>query len=282
MKREGEARQAGYAVLAAMLAAACFALLAAQVISTSRSAVQSANAELTRARLEAAADAGLALALDGLSTEDPNARWDIDGRPRHESFEGAELTVTVEDERGKVPIDLITPAQARTLFARAGADPAELDDLVDAFLDARDPSRVARTPGTAGTSGAATPPNQGFEAVSDLAHVRGVTPALFAALARSVTISADDAAFDPRTATPLALEVMGGAGADAPAVIERQRELAGERPALDIVPPIDLVGRALTIRVRAESGRDGRFEAASVVELTGRPARPYLVRARLQ
>ena len=280
--RQAGQAESGYAVLAAMLAAACFALLAGQVVSTSRSAVQSANAELTRAKLEAAADAGQAMALDGLSTDDPNARWDIDGRPRHENFEGADLTVTVEDERGKVPLDLITPAQARTLFARAGADPAELDGLVEAFLDARDPSRVARAPGATVAPEAGTPPTQGFEAVSDLARVPGVTPALYAALARSVTVSADDAAFDPRTATPLALEVMGGAGADAPSVIERQRELAGQRPALDIVPPIDLVGRALTIRVTAESGRDGRFEAASVVELTGRPERPYLVRARLQ
>ena len=75
---------------------------------------------------------------------------------------------------------------------------------------------------------------------------------------------------------------MGGAGTSPTAVIERQRELAGERPALDITPPINLVGRALTIRVRAEAAPDGRFEAASVVELTGRPERPYLVRARLQ
>ena len=274
-----EARQAGYAVLAAMLAAACFALLAAQVVSTSRSAVQSANAEVVRARLGAAAEAGLAMALDGLSTDDPAARWDIDGRPRHESFEGAELTITVEDERGKIPINLITPAQARSLFEHAGAGAAELDGLVEAFLDARDPSRTVRAPAAA-ASGA--PPVQGFATISDLAHVPGVTPGMFAALAPSVTVSADDAAFDARTATPMALEVMGGTGTSPAAVIERQRELAGDRTALDITPPINLVGRVLTIWVNAESPPDGRFEAASVVELTGRPERPYLVRARLR
>ncbi len=277
---DSEARQAGYAVLAAMLAAACLALLAAQVVSTSRSAVQSANAEVVRARLESAADAGLAMALDGLSSDDPTARWDIDGRPRRESFEGADLTITVEDERGKVPINLITPAQARSLFEHAGADAPELDGLVEAFLDARDPTRTVHAP-AAGASGGA-PPEQGFAAISDLAHVSGVTPSMFASVAPSVTVSADDATFDPRTATPLALEVMGGAGTSPTAVIERQRELAGERTALDITPPINLVGRALTIRVTAEDAHDGRFEAASIVELTGRPERPYLVRGRLQ
>ncbi len=272
-----EARQAGYAVLAAMLAAACFALLAAQVVSTSRSAVQSANAEVVRAKLEAAADAGLAMALDGLSSEDPVARWDIDGRSRRENFEGADLTITVEDERGKVPINLITPAQARSLFEHLGAEPSELDGLVEAFLDARDPSRTVRTPSA---NAAVAPPEQGFATISDLAQVPGVTPAMFAAMAPSVTVSADDAAFDSRTATPLALEVMGGAGTSPATVIERQRELAGERTALDITPPINLVGRALTIRVRAEAGQDGRFDVASIVELTGRPERPYLIRDR--
>ncbi len=274
-----QARQAGYAVLAAMLAAACFALLASQVVSTSRSAVQGANAEVVRARLEAAADAGLAMALDGLFTDDPAARWDIDGRARRESFEGTELVITVEDERGKVPINLITPTQARALFEHAGAEPAVLDALVEAFLDARDPSRTVRSPSGAA---AGTPREQGFATISDLAHLPGVTPAVFAALATSVTVSADDAAFDARTATPLALEVMGGAGTSPAAVIERQRELAGERPALSITPPINLVGRAMTIRVRAESNPDGRFDAASIVELTGRAERPYMVRARLQ
>ena len=277
--RRSEALQAGYAVLAAMLAAACFALLAAQVVSTSRSAVQSVNAEVVRAKLEAAADAGLAMALDGLSSDDPAARWDIDGRPRRESFEGADLTITVEDERGKVPINLITPIQAHTLFERAGADAPEVDGLVEAFLDARDPGRTTRA---AGPPSGGAPPVQGFATLSELAHVRGVTPELFEAMAPSVTVSADDAAFDSRTATPLALEVMGGASASATAVIERQRELAGERPALDIVPPINLVGRALTIRVTAQDARDGRFQAATVVQLTGRPERPYLVRARVE
>ena len=160
-----------------MLAAACFALLAAQVVSTSRSAVQSANAEVVRARLEAAADAGLAMALDGLSSDDPGARWDIDGRPRREGFEGADLTITVEDERGKVPIDLITPAQARSLFEHGGAGTAELDGLVEAFLDGRDPGRTVRAPA------AGAPPQQGFATISDLAHVPGVTPEMFAVLA---------------------------------------------------------------------------------------------------
>ncbi len=280
MTRSGRpaGRQAGYAVIAALLAGACFALLAAQLVSTSRSAVQDANAEIVRAKLAAAADAGTALALDGLSTADPSARWDIDGRPRHERFEGAELTITVEDERGKIPLNLITPAQAHTLFERGGADPAQVDALVEAFLDRRDPSRT--THATAASPGAEAA--QGFARVSDLTGVTCLTPALYAAIAPSATVSADDAAFDPRTATPLALQVMGGESASAPAVIERQRELAGERPALDLAPPINLTGRALTIRVSAADSRDGRFETASVVQLTGRPERPYVVRARLR
>ena len=169
-------------MLAAMLSAACFALVATQVVSTSRSAVQGANVEIVRAQLESAADAGVALALDGLSNDDANARWGIDSRPRNEEFNGVGLTIAVEDERGKIPINLITPTQAHTMFERAGAEPAEVDQLVKSFLDARDPSRVAPSRSDSAFGG-------GFTAVSDLAQVPGLTAVLFAAIAPSTTVN---------------------------------------------------------------------------------------------
>jgi general secretion pathway protein K len=61
-------------------------------------------------------------------------------------------------------------------------------------------------------------------------------------------------------------------------VIERQRELAGQRTAIDITPDVDLIRRPLTVRVTVTDGRGGRFQAAPVIELTGLRERPFVVR----
>ena len=126
--------EGGYAVLAAMVAAAGFALVAAQLIATSRGAVVSAGAEAARARLTADAQAGLALAIDGLESPDASSRWALNGDPRTLDFDDAELTIRVEDERGKIPLNTLSPDQARAMFRLAGADPADVETLTQAFL----------------------------------------------------------------------------------------------------------------------------------------------------
>ncbi len=95
-------------------------------------------------------------------------------------------------------------------------------------------------------------------------------------MAPSVSVNVRDAAFEPRTSTPLALQVMGGAGS--PAAIERQREVSGERAALDTAPPLSLAGRPLTIRVDVRDRRGDTLQRANVVELTRAPGRPYVLR----
>ncbi len=279
MSWRGRLSDHGSATLAAVLAAACFAMLAAQIARTSRSEIRSANADVVHARLAAAAEAGLALAVNHLAADDPSARWDFTGQTYRVEFNGADLAIRIEDERGKLPLNTLTQAQARAMFERAGADPVKLDDLVTAFLDARDPNRRLAADGRLAS---VTPQGGGgFRTVSELALLSGMTPALYAAIAPSATVNAGDRPFDARTATPLALQVMSGDG-DGVAAIERQRELAGQRPALalDTQAPPDVVGRVLTVRVSAEDGAGGRVQDATLVQLTGHPDRPYVVRQR--
>ena len=286
-------RERGSAVLAAVFASACFALLAAQAARTSRSAIASADAGLVHARLAAAAQGGLALAIAGLSSDDHAGRWDIDRTPHTAELDGASLVITVEDERGKAPLNAMTPSEVAALFQEAGADPVTVEALTRAFLQRRDPNLrgVSGAPtslGAQATSGSPGPTaapgvssaGSGFETIEDLRLLPGITPELYAAIAPSVTVEAGDNAFEPRTATPLALAVMGGQDASPAAAIERGRDLAGERTALDARPPLSLRGRALTIRVEASDGHGGRTGQASIVELTGRADHPYVVRQR--
>lgn len=270
-------REAGYAVIAAMVCAAGFALTAAQLTATSRSAALTAAAEAARAKLDADAEAGEAIALDRLQAADPQSRWTLGAEPVTLDFDDAELTIRVEDERGKIPLNTITPAQAKAMFQLAGAAPADADALAAALVLQRDAGSGAQ-PGQATAPGVPDATRAvGLTATRDLRLLPGMTPALYAALAASVSVSVRDAAFEPRTAAPLALEVMGAAAPGSAALIERQRELAGERTALDTAPPLVLAGRPLTLRVQVRDARGDRLERAVVVELTRSPDRPYVV-----
>ncbi len=264
-------RDRGSALVAAVLVSACFAMIAAQLVRSSRSEILSVNASLIHAELSAAADAGLALAVHGLSETGPRGRWDLDRRPHAAMLDRTRLTVTVEDERGKIPLNTITPPQATAMFREAGAAPGAAAALAAAFLAFRDP---------APTAAEAPPRAGGFETIGDLAQVPGVTPALYSAISPSATVYAGDAPFDPTTATPMALKVMQG-GQSAYAALVRGRELLGERTALDASPPVSLVGRALMVRVRAYNKDGAQLEKSMVIELTGRPSRPFIIREQL-
>ncbi|WP_174302184.1 type II secretion system protein GspK, partial [Caulobacter sp. S45] len=241
----------GFAALAAVLASACFALLAAQAARTSRSGIVDANAAAVHARLEAAGGAGLAIAMDHMLADDPSARWDIDGQTYETPFGDADLRITVEDERGKLPLNRITEGQARAMFQLAGADAATADQLTAAFMDWRNPEKLRPAPTYATPVGDAKEGVSGFRTVQELQLLPGMTPALYEALTPFVSVDAGATAFDARTASPFATQVMAGGGPAGVAAIEKRREAACQRTAFEATPSVSLAGRVLTIRVLA-------------------------------
>jgi general secretion pathway protein K len=100
--RRGE-RDSGYALVAAVTAVAAFAYVAFEVLAANQGAAALVGGRIGHARLAAAAEAGLYLAIHGLATDDRATRWSIDGRSRDIDFDGVELAVAIDDERGKAP-----------------------------------------------------------------------------------------------------------------------------------------------------------------------------------
>jgi general secretion pathway protein K len=161
------------------------------------------------------------------------------------------------------------------LFETAGADPRQIDNLVGAFIDLRgDPK-----PGGAPRVDARFQGQRGpLTSLDELMLLPGMTPALFARIAPAVTIHASTLAFDPRTASPLALAVMYPSGANAPGAIDQARERGGRRAAFADASPVDLNGRTLSIQVDAADGRGGALRRTAIVEFTGAAARPFVMR----
>lgn len=259
------------------------ALLALTMIEATRGSTRSARAELDRARLSAAADAGIVLAVQGLAQTNPARQWQPDGRVRTVAFAGATLEIRIEDELAKVPLNLINEEQADALFAEFGLQGPELAAARDALLDWRDGDFDPRPRGRErdGYAEDAIKPRDGpLRSNGELAAI----PAIGADLARRmdpfVTVFGTGiGGFAEERASPLARRVMtervieesvGG-------VAVREGGLAPE----DSGRANDGIrGRPLRILVRA-LGPDGAAARRNVVvELTGNPAKPYVIRAR--
>ena len=270
----------GYALVAAVVAVAAFAYLALQVLAVGQGGVAVVDARLRQARLAAAADAGLALAIHGLGTEDRGQRWAIDGRSRSLAFDGMALTITVEDERGKAPLAQLNDGQARALFTGAGAAGQTLDRLVAEFRDWQSDPTVGDAAVTANL-----PPSDGrpirhgpIVTVGELGALPDMTPQIFARVAPSVTVFFEDnGPFVAAHATALARAAMNGDTLVDPEQLDNQAAIDAQKPD-ETLADESLVGRALTIRVVARDAGGDQTHRMEIVEFTGDKARPYWIR----
>src|SRR5947207_1294438 len=279
MKRPGDR---GYAMLAAIVGIAAFSYVAFEVIAESRGIVSEVQAEYEHAKLKAACDAGLMLVISSLASVDKKQQWPIDGSKHSITFDDVALMVTVEDERGKFPLKGTNEDQVRQLFAAAGASGTRLSTLVDSYEDWIDPDNDRRLNGAEDANYQALgykPRNSSFHTVSELRLLKGMDDDLYARVAPAIIVFfGESGGFSETTAQVLALEALSEIGPNSPEVVERQRELAGEKPTLDLIKnPPNLLGRTLTVRIEAR--RAGAYlRRSAIMELTGNRSTPYWLR----
>ena len=281
----GRPGDGGYALIAALFSLALLASLSQMMLLASQGTLVMAGAETDRARLTAAADAGVTLALQGLLQADRGRRWAIDGAPHGLRFADATLAITIVDERGKIPLNRINQHQAETMFAAFGLAGDDLDIAVDSFLDWRDTDDDPRSHGAEAEYYAGlglVPRNANLRSVGELALIRGIGPALATRIIPYVTVDfGAKGDFDPRFASATARRVMAeeaGSGlvtlpSDATPIAVHDSAPIGDRDSL--------IDHPVTIRVEARSA-DGRARAERqlIVSLTGIDARPYLILGR--
>jgi general secretion pathway protein K len=221
------------------------------------------------------------MAISGLADPDATQRWGIDGRPRAVRFGDVNLTITVEDERGKIPLNGIIEEEAHQMFALAGASGQQLETLTDAFEDWQD---VDNTPRPAGAEAAAyagegiKPRNAGFHTVGEMRLLKGMTDDIYNRIAPSTTVFfGESGGFSEQTSQILALEVLGEEGPNSLAVQSRLQQIAGNSPLSAQTIKMSLIARTLTVRVEARRG-GAYLKRSGIVELTGNAADPYWLR----
>ncbi|HTT99869.1 MAG TPA: hypothetical protein VMF58_17600 [Rhizomicrobium sp.] len=271
-------RERGYAMIAAIIGVAAFAFIAFEMLAQDRGVLAEVRGEAEQAQLTADCNAGLYLAISGLATTDVTQRWGIDGRARTVQFGPTTLVITVEDERGKIPLNGIIEEEVRDMFAAAGATGQQLNTVTDSFEDWEDSDNSARPSGAEAPAYASfgyKPRNAGFRTIGELRMIKGMTDDLYARIAPSTTVFfGESGGFSEATAQPLALQVLGEMAANSPEVIERQKELAGEAAIPQTLAKVNLIGRTLTVRVEAHRGA-AYLKRTAIIEITGSTASSY-------
>lgn len=274
-------RERGYAMLAVVAGIGVMAAVAAGAAAFTATRLDTLEAETTRARLTAAADAGVEIALANLTRPGLASRWAIDGRTYNESWGGVPVAIRIEDEAGKIMINRIDGENIGWLMSALGLPQAQVETLRDSFDDWIDQDDEPRANGAEtdsylprGYAARNGPP----QSVEELGDIRGFTPALVERIARVATVEVNGTSFDKRYADPLAIQVMNDGDRNSPDVIERQREIAGQRPALAINDPADWSGRVVTIIAVARGAGSAQAQRRVVVEITGKPRQPYVLR----
>lgn len=280
--RDKTGRDGGYAMVAAITAVAAFAYISFEVMAADRGAIAGVSARMEQARLIDAADAGMMIAIHGLAAEDAAQRWPIDGRTQQIDFDGMDVAVTVNDERGKAPLMGLNPSQSRALFEGAGASGDRLDALVTEMRDFQSgeddlaPDKVnSQTDSLAGAS-----VRKGdFRSVGDLMAFKDMDADLYARIAPAVTVFFEESGpFEPRHALPLAAAAMASSEFDAqdsdPPPSSDNPE---EKPTEEIVDE-NIIGRTLTVTAVARDRNGGRGGRSAIVELTGAADQPFWIR----
>ena len=274
-------RERGYAMIAAIVGIAAFGFIAFELVAQNRGVLAEVRGEAEQAKLAAACNAGLYAAISGLATADVTQRWGIDGRARIVQFGDTTLVITVEDERGKIPLNGIIEEEVRDLFAAVGVNGAQLDTLADSYEDWEDTDNSARPAGAEAAAYGAMgykPRNAGFRTIAELRMLKGMTDDIYARVAPATTVFfGESGGFSETTSQPLALEVLGEVAANSPEVIARQQQLAGEAPVPQTLAKVSLLARTLTVRVEARKGAT-YLKRTAIVELTGNTAPGYWFR----
>ena len=169
-------------------------LIASSFIHAMRTEINIVGNSVTRARLDAAATAGVHRAvLEIMKPPQFPDRWNVYGVPQAWTFQGVPMQVSLLDESAKIDINVGNEILIRGLLRSQGASEEEAAALMDAILDWRDPDTLKRLKGAEEADYAELglpikPANAPFQSIEELQLVVGMTPALYQRLAPWITI----------------------------------------------------------------------------------------------
>jgi general secretion pathway protein K len=212
---------------------------------------------------EGLADAGVYLAINDLCNPTTRGALPLAGQTRMVRIGEHEVSVSVQDELGKIdlnraPIELVT-----SLLLKQGLAGSEIDRGIAHIEDRR-----------AALSGTGRTGIEPFRSIEDLQDLPGMTAEVYARIERAVTLYSQSAAVSPALAPADVLRVLRGF--DEKKIEEALAARASGNDAItaNVTGQTSLEGHAFTIDARARVGSTV-FVRHAVVRITGSLQKPY-------
>ncbi len=200
-------KQAGVALVIVLWIVTLLSVIAVSFMHTMRTEVNVVANSLARVKAETLADAALQRAIYELSKpQNTEGRWNADGSSREWVYRDINVTITMQDETGRIDINRANEQLLRGLLLSQGATEEEALKLVDAIADWRDADSQKRLRGAEAPDYTAAglnvgPANAFFQSVEELKLVLGMTPELYTRLAPLITVHSGVTGFNEQIAS---------------------------------------------------------------------------------
>ena len=278
--------QRGVALVIVLWITILLATIAVGMSQDSRTQTLLTRNQLALAKARALADGAVERAMyEHLRPQSPEKIWFPNGAVHGWEEDGAKLAVSLAYESGRIDMNVAREPLLKGLFtSAAGLKSEDVDHLVDAILDWRDPDDAKRLNGAEAPEYRAAgrnyvPANANFETIEEVQRVLGMTPEIYAKIADLITVHSRQPGIDPAGASRSVLLSIPNITADVVDTYIQQREFAriNNQPAPPLRQAIGYIsigaaGFHVNATVRMADGEI--FVREAVVRPTGDPKRP--------
>ena len=253
--------QRGVALILVLWLTVLLTVIAAGFAYSMRTEALAARNAVALAQMRALADGAISrVAFELMRPRTVADTWASDGAVHYWQEDGATIAANAVDESGKIDLNAAPDALLKNLFqTAAGVDSDTAARLIDAIGDWKDADEVRRPQGAEAPEYQAaglsyTPANAPFETVAELQRVLGMTPALYAVVADSLTVFSRQPGVNPAYASRATLLALPNATVEVvDAYIAQRNDALAQRLPL---PAFPIAGGAAPInvwRIRAEA-----------------------------
>ena len=280
--------QRGIALIAVLWLTVLLTVIASGFAFSMRGGALAARNTMSLAQARAAADGAVErVAFElGRPRNTPDV-WLPDGRVRAWADGEIAITSTAVDESALIDLNTAADPLLKGLLENVGGlDPDASERVLEAILDWRDADDLKRPNGAEADDYRAAglkyvPTNAQFASVGELQRVLGVTPALMARIAGSLTVYSQQRGINPATAPRDSLLAIPGVSAEQvdTFIAARSDALANQLPVPPFPPAQAYAATSPVWRIHAEATTpDGvTFARDAVVRPQNDPRQPILV-----
>jgi general secretion pathway protein K len=200
--------QAGFALIAVIWSLGLIVLLGTAVIVGARYRTRVASNYLSVTAAAAAAESAINLAIAASLTK--RSEQSVKFPLRCQMLGGESVTVTVDDEAGKVDLNAATPAMLSRLFSALTLDQTTGARIATSILQFRNPTALHRKDSEAQSAknNSDDSKRSGFTTIMQLDQIGGISPPSFRSAQRFVTVRSGRSEPDSGVASPRLRELL--------------------------------------------------------------------------